>query len=226
LEIPDHGAVNVPDLVEAMWQSSERRGARFLLRRARAISPGHGTVRVETGEGPIDAPHVVLAAGCWAGQIDLAGAPPLPVRPVRGQLVTLGLPALPIAQALWGPGCYLVPWDDGTLLVGATTEEAGFEEQATVDGVTTLLAEAPRVLPAAALANFNGVRVGLRPGTPDDRPIIGPSSRIEGLVYATGHYRNGALLAPVTAELVADLVEGRSADPALAPFSPARFGEY
>lgn len=226
LEIPTHGAVNVPELVEGLWLSGERRGARLAMRRARAIAPGRGTVRVETTDGPIDAPHVVLAAGCWAGQIDLAGAPPLPVRPVRGQLVSLGLAAMPIAQAIWGPGCYLVPWEDGTLLVGATVEEAGFEEQATVAGVRSLLEAAPRVLPAAALARFGGVRIGLRPGTPDDRPIIGRSARVDGLVYATGHYRNGALLAPITAELVADLVEGRALEPWAAPYAPSRFGEY
>jgi glycine oxidase len=226
LEIPAHGAVHVPELVEAMWLSAERRGARLTLGRARAITPGHGTVRVETTDGPIDAPHVVLAAGCWAGQIDLAGAPPLPVRPVRGQLLSLRLPAVPIAQALWGPGCYMVPWNDGTILVGATVEEAGFDEQATVGGVSSLLDAAPRVLPAAALATFGGVRVGLRPGSPDSRPIIGRSARIDGLVYATAHFRNGALLAPVTAELVADLVEGRAADAGLEPYAPSRFGEY
>jgi glycine oxidase len=82
------------------------------------------------------------------------------------------------------------------------------------------------VLPAAALATFGGVRVGLRPGTPDNRPIIGRSSRIDGLVYATGHYRNGALLAPITAELVADLLEGRTLGSTLAPYAPSRFGEY
>jgi glycine oxidase len=226
LEIPAHGAVHVPELVEAMWLSAERRGARLAMHRARAINRGRGTLRVDTTDGHLTAPNVVLAAGCWAGQIDLAGAPPLPVRPVRGQLLSLGLPAVPIAQALWGPGCYLVPWNDGTLLVGATVEEAGFEEQATVAGVTALLDAAPRVLPAAALATFGGVRVGLRPGTLDSRPIIGRSSRIDGLVYATGHYRNGALLAPVTAELVADLVEGRALDAGLEPYAPSRFGEY
>lgn len=226
LEIPAHGAVNVPELVEAMWLSAERHGARLTLRRARSIARSDGAVRVETTDGPLDAPQVVLAAGCWAGQIDLAGAPPLPVRPVRGQLVSLGLAAVPVAQALWGPGCYLVPWGDGTLLVGATVEEAGFEEQATLGGVAALLDAAPRVLPAAALATFGGVRVGLRPGTPDNRPIIGRSSRIDGLVYATGHYRNGALLAPITAELVADLLEGRTLGSTLAPYAPSRFGEY
>jgi glycine oxidase len=225
LEIPGHGAISVPDLVEAAWQSAEARGARLLLRRATAITPAHGTVRVETADGPLDSPHVVLAAGCWAGQIDLAGAPPLPVRPVRGQLLALGVAELP-SQAIWGPDCYLVPWQDGTLLVGATMEEVGFDERATASGVSGLLAAAPRVLPSAASAAFQGVRVGLRPATPDDRPIIGKSRRIDGLVYATGHFRNGALLAPVTAGIVADLIEGRAPESPISAFSPARFGEY
>ena len=227
LEVAAHGCVNVSALVAALWQTAERRRARLLHRAALRVSPGHGTVRVETSEGPIDAAHVVLAAGCWAGRIDLAGGPTLPVRPVRGQLLVLGLPASPATQALWGPGCYLVPWDDGTVLVGATVEDAGFDEHATVEGVATLLAAAPAVLPSLARAAFSAVRVGLRPGTPDDRPIIGRSTRVEGLVYATGHYRNGALLAPVTAQLVADAVEGRAHHgDALDEFSPTRFGEY
>jgi glycine oxidase len=225
LEIPAHGAISVPDLVEAAWQSAEARGARLLLRRATAIAPGHGTVRVETTDGPLDSPHVVLAAGCWAGQIDLAGRPPLPVRPVRGQLLALGLREMP-PQAIWGPGCYLVPWDDGTLLVGATMEEVGFDERATVSGVSALLAAVQRVLPAASAAMFQGVRVGLRPATPDGRPILGTSKRIDGLVYATGHFRNGALLAPITAEIVADQIEKRAPEPGMEAFSPARFGEY
>jgi glycine oxidase len=169
---------------------------------------------------------VVLGTGCWAGGIAIEGAASLPVRPVRGQLIALQLPTPPLEQTVWGPDCYLVPWDDGTVLVGATVEEVGFDEHSTVAGVSRLLGAAPRVLPALARAAFLGVRVGLRPGTPDDRPVLGASTRLPGLVYATGHYRNGALLAPITADIVADLIDGRAADPSLTPFSPARFGEY
>lgn len=226
LHIPAHGFVGVQDLVEAMWQSAERGGARLLLQSARRVSVGHGTVRVETTTSPIDAPHVVLASGCWAGAIDLAGAPPLPVRPVRGQLLALNRRDLAVKRTVWGPGCYAVPWENGTLLVGATVEDAGFDEQATLAGVTELTAAVTQLMPGTARAGFVGVRVGLRPATPDERPILGPSSRIEGLVYATGHYRNGALLAPITAESVADLIDGRATDQTLAPFAPARFGEY
>jgi glycine oxidase len=226
LEIPKHGAVSVSELTSALWRSAEQRGARLTMATATRITSVRGTLCIETSNGKMDAPHVVLGAGCWASRIDIDGAAPLPVRPVRGQLLALRMPSPPIVPAVWGPDCYLVPWRDGTVLVGATVEEAGFDERATVAGVRSLLGAAPCVLPALAAAEFGGVRVGLRPGTPDDRPVLGPSARVPGLIYATGHYRNGALLAPITGDIVADLVEGRAADQTLTPFSPGRFGEY
>jgi glycine oxidase len=227
LLISGHGFVGVQELATALWQGAERRGATLLSQSARRVTPGHGTVRVELDRSTIDAPYVVLAVGCWAGQIDLAGAPPLPVRPVRGQLLALRWPEdSPLAHSLWGPRCYAVPWADGTLLVGATVEEVGFDERATVAGVHDLLAAVSELVPRAWGASLSGVRVGLRPATPDDRPILGASARIDGLVYATGHYRNGALLAPLTAVVIADIIEQKSIDAALAPCAPARFGDY
>jgi glycine oxidase len=226
LEIPAQGAVAVADLTTALWKSAESRGAKLTAASATRVAHARGTIRVETSCGVMDAPHVVLASGCWAGGIDVDGAASLPVRPVRGQLLALRLPSPPLEPAVWGPDCYLVPWSDGTVLVGATVEEVGFDEQATVAGVSGLLAAAPALVPALGHATLLGVRVGLRPGTPDDRPVIGVSRRVAGLVYATGHYRNGALLAPVTSDIVADLVEGREPDSSLGAFSPDRFGEY
>jgi glycine oxidase len=226
LEIPAHGAVGVADLTAALWKSAEARGARLTVASATRVAHARGAIRVETTCGVMDAPHVVLASGCWAGGVDLDGQAPLPVRPVRGQLLAQRLASPPLGPTVWGPDCYLVPWSDGTVLVGATVEEAGFDEQATVAGVSGLLAAAPALLPELSRATLVGVRVGLRPGTPDDRPVIGRSRRVPGLVYATGHYRNGALLAPVTAEIVGDLIEGREWGPSLDVFSPDRFGEY
>lgn len=226
LLVPPHAIVGVPELAQALWEAAATRGARRVPAEVQRISPGHGTVRVETSAGPIDAPYVVLATGCWSAQIDLAGAPPLPVRPVRGQLLALQWDGAPLARTLWGPRCYLVPRADGTLLVGATAEEVGFDERATAAGVHDLLEAACELIPRAWNAGFGSVRVGLRPGTPDDRPIVGRSARIDGLVYATGHYRNGALLAPLTASVVADLIQGRNIDPMLKPLDPLRFGSY
>ncbi|MEQ1729824.1 MAG: FAD-dependent oxidoreductase, partial [Vicinamibacterales bacterium] len=118
----------------------------------------------------------------------------------------------------------LVPWRDGTLLVGATVEDAGFEEQTTVAGVRQLLEAVCDLLPNAWRATLLSARVGLRPGSPDPLPIIGWSEAVPGLMYATGHYRNGVLLAPLTAHLVADAIVDGRIDEALAVTSPARFG--
>jgi glycine oxidase len=118
----------------------------------------------------------------------------------------------------------MVPWDDGTVLVGATVEEAGFDERTTAAGVRDLLDAACDVVPHAWTAGFNGARVGLRPGTVDDLPVIGRSPSLPNLIYATGHFRNGVLLAPLTAQLVADLVIDNRIDAAAASVSPARFG--
>jgi glycine/D-amino acid oxidase-like deaminating enzyme len=117
----------------------------------------------------------------------------------------------------------MVPWADGTLLVGATVEEAGFAEDVTVAGIRTLLDAACELVPQTTSAAFREGRVGLRPGTPDTLPILGPSADVPGLFYATGHYRNGILLAPLTATLMADgILEGRW-HPLLDAVSPARF---
>src|SRR5262249_2691741 len=149
---------------------------------------------VETDRGTLDADAVVLAAGCWSGSISIDGvATQVPVRPVRGQLLCLSWNGPRLRRVLWTSRCYFVPWDDGTLLVGATEEHTGFDERATVAGVRDLLDAACEVAPHAWTAGFVGARAGLRPGTADDLPIIGPSAVVPNLTYATGHYRNGVL---------------------------------
>ena len=117
-----------------------------------------------------------------------------------------------------------MPWDDGTLLVGATVEDAGFDERTTVAGVRDLIDAACELVPHAWTAGFTAARAGLRPATPDDLPIIGPSTVVPNLMYATGHYRNGVLLAPLTAQLVADAMLEGQVDPMLELTSPQRFG--
>lgn len=226
LRIAVHGAVGVPELVAALWRSASAAGAVHVQERVGALRQHGSRVRVETPDGVLESRHVVLAAGSWAGKIDLEGIAPLPVQPVRGQLLALRSEIVSPTHTLWGPGCYVVPWPDGTLLVGATVEHVGFDERATVAGVRGLLDGVTTLLPGASEAALHDVRVGLRPGTPDDRPIVGASSRIDGLIYATGHYRNGALLAPLTAEAVASLVSGTPLDPVWAPCAPGRFGAF
>jgi glycine oxidase len=191
----------------------------------RRITRSGDELVVETDRGPLSSSAVVLAAGSWSGTIDIDGIEtPAPVRPVRGQLLHLAWNGPPLRRVTWSRRCYLVPWDDGSLLVGATVEEAGFDERATVAGVRDLLEAACDVVPQAWKAGFREARVGLRPGTSDNLPIIGPSTVVPGLFFATGHYRNGVLLAPLTAELVAAAVIDNRIDPMLASIGPARFG--
>jgi glycine oxidase len=227
LLIPDHGFVVATELVAALLAAAVKRGAlvRAPERVHRISRHGQGVeVRLE-GE-RLNARQVVLAAGSWSGQIEISGVPALPVRPVRGQLLHLVSGGPSLRRITWGSRCYLVPAAPGSVLVGATVEEAGFDERPTVAGVHDLLDAASDLAPYLWQATFAGVRVGLRPAAPDGLPIIGRSKHVPGLVYATGHFRNGVLLAPLTARVVADLVLENREDRVLHTTSPQRFGEY
>ena len=226
LLIPSHGFVGVATLMEALrGAGAARHGVSFLTGRpVRHVQAGSdGTMVVETAAGTLTGDAVVLAAGSWSGGVDVDGEEALPVRPVRGQLLHLRWSGGPPARVVWGPRCYVVPWPDGSLLVGATVEDAGFDERATVAGVAGLIEAVGGLLPGARRAGFEAVRVGLRPGTPDDLPVVGRAAAAPGLVYAAGHYRNGVLLAPLTARLVADLLLDGREDPLLAAVAPGRF---
>jgi glycine oxidase len=226
LLVHTHGFVSARDLTHALLEAASARGVHFHRTcGVRRLARAETVITLETDEGPLSAPTVILAAGSWTGQIPIdGGVSPAPVRPVRGQLLYLHWRGDPLKRVVWGPRCYLVPWTNGSLLVGATAEEAGFDERATVAGIHDLLDAVTELVPRAWQAGFNGVRVGLRPATPDELPIVGRSTEVEGLVYATGHYRNGILLAPLTARLVADLVLEDREGPELAITRPQRFG--
>ncbi len=226
LLIPSYGFVAAADFTRALGVAAERSGATFVATgRVRSLSAGTAGLRIETARDVISARHVVLAAGSWAGQIQVVGAPtPVPVTPVRGQLLHLSWDGPPLRRVIWGERCYLVPWDDGTLLVGATVEHVGFDERTTTAGVSELIDAACALVPHGWTAALKSARAGLRPSTPDGLPVIGPSRALPGLVYASGHYRSGVQLAPLTARLVADLVLDGRADALLERVTPARFG--
>ena len=221
---PLHGYVAVPALTEALAWSALRHGAQIeTARPIRMIERSSGQLKVRADDGSTwTSGSVVLAAGSWSGEIEPAEAAARDVRPVRGQLLRLAWRGQPLSHILWGPSCYVVPWRDGTVLVGATVEDVGFDERTTAAGVRDLLDAVCDLIPEAWGATFLEARVGLRPASSDGLPIIGRSPRIEGLVYATGHYRNGELLAPLTASLVAELILEGKDDPALATTAPGR----
>jgi glycine oxidase len=228
LLIKTHGFVVTGELSGALAAAAIKRGARVRVpARVRRIDHRgeHVTVHLDN-DAALTAQHVVLAAGSWSGQIDIDGVAPLPIRPIRGQLLQLASDGPALNRIVWGPRCYLVPASAGSILVGATVEDAGFDERTTVAGVRDLLDAACDLVPHLWQATFVGARVGLRPATVDEMPIIGRSAKVPGLVYATGHYRNGVLLAPLTARVVADLVLDNREDPLLMAAAPQRLGEY
>jgi glycine oxidase len=225
---PDEAAVSPRALVAALLAALE--AERGEVRTGAAVCDAlieNGRVRgVRTASGDeVLAARVVLAAGCWSGSADWL--PPEvrpPVRPVKGQILELRGPAEePICERIVASErVYLVPRGDGRLIVGATVEERGFDLTVTAGGVHELLREAYRLLPEVAELELAGASAGLRPGTPDNLPLIGPGA-LDGLVLATGHFRNGVLLAPLTADAVAAvLADGAVSGPARAA-SPQRF---
>lgn len=167
----------------------------------------------------------VLAAGPWTESIDgLPEGAGVPVRPVKGQILRLRDPAGPglLQRVLRFEGGYLVPRGDGRYVLGATVEEKGYELAPTAGGVYELLRDAHELVPGLSELEIEELSVGLRPGTPDNVPVVGPAA-VDGLVWATGHYRNGILLAPLTGELVAGVLAGDAPDAALAACAPERF---
>ena len=175
---------------------------------------------VTTAKTSFLAPKVVNCAGAWSGQI---GPHAFPTRPVKGQMLCLVMhPRKLLKHVVRTPEVYLIPRSDGRLLVGATVEEAGFDKRTVPDTIQRLHRAALKLVPKLADAKILEDWAGLRPGTPDNLPILGATST-PGYYAATGHFRDGILLAPITAQVMADVIEGRRPEHDLTPFSPSRF---
>lgn len=225
LLIEPHGFVGVGSFIAALVQSARVSGASFETPvEAVEVDPHHDSVEVRTGQSRYSADAVVIAAGTWSGRVRIRNVARLDVHPVRGQLLHLNWTAgqLP-GRVVWGPRCYTVPWSDRSLLAGATVEDAGFDERSTVSGIQELTTAVNEMLPEARTASLQDVRVGLRPASADELPIIGPLPSSPRVVVATGHYRNGVLLAPVTAAIVRDYLVDGVRDRALEWTTPGRF---
>lgn len=183
----------------------------------------NGIVRgVRSPQGPLLADLVIVTAGAWGGELLEGTGLKLPLFPVKGQCFALRPASLPIRKTVFTHGCYIIPRQDGTLTVGATQLEAGFNKTPTAAGIASVYAKAEALLPAVKDAAFLTTWVGLRPGTPDGLPYIGTVADAPGLIVAIGHYRNGILLAPVTAKLVGQLAAGEAPSTDLAPYSLER----
>lgn len=211
-------------LVQALQEACRVAGVEFVREKAMAVRGDERVDGVELANGEtVSAGAVVIAAGSWSGSIGGAARAFPDVRPVKGQLLHLrgrphaGLPT----HVVRGIDCYAVPRGDGRVVVGATVEEQGFDQTITAGAVHELLRAAVELLPDIVEAELVEIACGLRPGTPTNSPVLGPTA-VEGLFVATGHYRNGILLTPITANCMADLLATGSVPERLEPFVPER----
>ena len=181
---------------------------------------------VHTLRGFISCPNVVVAAGTWSSLLKLSQPSEkraMMVDPVRGQMISFDARPQLTRHVIYSPRGYIVPRRDGRLLAGSTSEHAGFAKQVTAGGISAILQHAQEISPSVSALPIVDTWAGLRPRAPDSLPVLGPCDEIGGLFYATGHYRNGILLAPVTGELIAEAVVTGVSSPLLGPFSPSRF---
>jgi glycine oxidase len=191
---------------------------------------------VQTSRGFVNCRTIVVAAGTWSSFIKHVSTPKIApadasalqysapkIEPVRGQMICLDAKPQLTRHVIYSPRGYLVPRRDGRLIAGSTSENAGFTKQVTAGGISSILAHAREISPRIENLPIVDTWAGLRPRAADGLPVLGPCDEIDGLVYATGHYRNGILLAPVTGELITEAVVKGHVSPLLAAFSPNRF---
>ncbi len=221
---PADGQVDNRALIRSLFDASQSLGIKF-LDGLEVTNIRHNCGRVthlETSQGDITAQHYILATGAWSQQLL-----PIPVVPRKGQMLSVLVPTeqiayLPLQQVLFGEEIYIVPRRDGKIIIGATNEDVGFTPQNTPRGVQQLLTNATRLFPILQDFPIHESWWGFRPATPDQLPILG-SSPYDNLTLATGHHRNGILLTPITAKLIADLVWHQQADNLLSAMSYQRF---
>lgn len=220
---PDEASVDNRLLAKALVEAAKRNGVEVVAGQAveSIWRDGSACLGVIAGGQKIAAAHTVIAAGSFSSRIvGVEGS--APVRPAKGQMVSLRCDAAKIERVLWSERIYLVPRNDGRILAGATVEHVGYDKTVTAGGVRNNLDAAIELAPVLATAQIEETWAGLRPDTPDHLPIIGPTG-IDGLLIATGHYRSGVLLTPITATLITEFVTGKAPSVDVEKFSPLRF---
>ncbi|HEX4947036.1 MAG TPA: glycine oxidase ThiO [Blastocatellia bacterium] len=228
LKFPDDHQVNNRRLMTALEAAVRAVGVEFWTNtEATALEISNAQVSgIETTKKNVATNTVVVAAGSWASLLktrDGAAAMDFSVEPIRGQMIALEMPTPPLQHIVYSGNGYLIPRLSGQVIAGSTTESVGYDNRVTAEGIASIIARATEIAPALRQQTLLETWSGLRPKTKDEWPILGMDSRIRGLVYATGHYRNGILLAPITARVISDLVLRGASSTTIEPFSPIRF---
>jgi glycine oxidase len=220
---PDERSVDNRILTSAVLEAARRSGAEiFADNGVKAIwREGQRCAGLILQNEKVEATWTIIAAGCFSAAIDGIAAY-APLRPAKGQMVALRAEDVEIERVLWGEHIYLVPRNDGRILAGATVEYAGFDKRTTAGGIEKILSAAIELAPGLANARIEETWAGLRPDTPDHLPILGPTD-MDGLLMATGHFRSGILLTPITARLIREWITEQSVSVDWDRFSPLRF---
>ncbi len=227
LRFPNDWQVENRKLVEALVRANDKFGVCMLEEcEVKSVRIENDQVQgVQTSKGSIATKTVVMAAGAWSSFVDSpdVSLPGILIEPVRGQMLCFKSATAQTLHVLYTARGYVVPRRDGRLLAGSTSDHVGFDKRVTVDGIGNIRSAAAEIIPALRHLSLFDSWAGLRPRAEDDFPVLGPASEIGGLFYATGHYRNGILLAPITGELIAEAIVTGLPSISLTPFLPDRF---
>ncbi len=232
LKFPDDHQVNNRRMMIALRGAAQNAGVELLTHteaRQLLVETQAGQKQIvgaNTARGEVRARTVVIAAGSWSSLLSFDDGHPLnqiEIEPVRGQMVAVEMPAPAARHNIYSCRGYVVPRLGGFLIAGSTTEHPGYDKRVTAGGVASIIERATEILPCFNQLAILETWAGLRPHAPDDLPILGADPGVAGLIYATGHYRNGILLAPITAKAISELITKGQSSISIAPFSAARF---
>ena len=223
LQFPDDHQVNNRQLVAALEVTIRKSGVEIFMQTEveKILISNSQVTGVATSRGEIKANAVIIAAGSWSGLI--ASKIKSHVAPVRGQMIALEMTATKLKHVIYSSRGYLIPRLSGVVIAGATTEHVGYDKAITAGGIYSIVENAVEIMPQVKDLKIKETWAGLRPGSSDELPILGNDPKITGLVYATGHYRNGILLTPLTAQAISQLVLRGASEFNLQAFSPERF---
>lgn len=227
LKFPDDHQVNNRRLTVALHLAAQKTGVEFLSHTeakellVESVAGKKQVTGVRTADGEVKTANVIIAAGSWSSLLKPAAS--LAIEPVRGQMVAVEMPQPSLNHVIYSRRGYVIPRLGGFLIAGSTTEHVNFDNRVTAGGVASIIERATEILPGFGQLAITETWAGLRPHSSDDLPVLGADAEIAGLIYATGHYRNGILLTPITAKAISELVLCGESSVNLQPFGPQRF---